>query len=296
MPNVRMREESNEYLEVCFFTPSSYEKSGGAWPIRLGRNIAKPHYHIGPRTSPYYYLIFVQNGSGTLHQNHGTYPLQPGDVFCLFPQVQHEYYTSPDDPLQKSFIAFDGRQALRLLERIGLTPHRPHAPGLFSQEVSGILEEFFELAESPDGRNTDLGRLVLFHRIFERLSAVAAGGKGGDCRNVTWLQKGREYMEIHYAEGITVETVSEHVGVERTYFTKQFRKTFGTTPILFIQELRMKEARQLLEQTSYTMAEIAESVGYSDLFSFSKAFKKHQGVPPARYRLQAGNTARHLLK
>ncbi|MNB72012.1 HTH-type transcriptional activator Btr [compost metagenome] len=293
MMNAFMREDPAEYLEVCFFTPSCYEKSGGAWPIRLGRNIAKPHYHIGPRTSPYYYLIFVLKGSGILRQNHETYNLQPNDVFCLFPQVQHEYYTNPDDLLHKAFIAFDGKHALRLLERIGLTPHHSHSAGLLSPELMEVLEEFFRLAESREGRNTDLGRLAMFHLIFDRLGILANGRNGVDSRKVTWLQKGREYMEIHYAEGITVEKAAEHAGVERTYFTKQFRKAYGITPILFIQELKMKEARQLLEQTSYTLAEIADSVGYPDLFSFSKAFKRHTGIPPARYRLQMGHTVRH---
>ncbi|MNI75295.1 HTH-type transcriptional activator Btr [compost metagenome] len=94
-------------------------------------------------------------------------------------------------------------------------------------------------------------------------------------------------MEIHYAEGITVEKVSAHVGVDRNHFTKQFRKAYGMTPIQFIQELKMKEARLLLEQTDYTLAEIAQSVGYPDLFSFSKAFKKRLGTAPAHYRLKA---------
>lgn len=57
-----MREDHHEYLEIYFFTPSEFEKSGAAWPIRLGHNIAKPNYHIGPRTSPYYYLLFVLEG------------------------------------------------------------------------------------------------------------------------------------------------------------------------------------------------------------------------------------------
>ncbi|WP_084654093.1 helix-turn-helix domain-containing protein [Paenibacillus zanthoxyli] len=40
----------------------------------------------------------------------------------------------------------------------------------------------------------------------------------------------------------------------------------------------------MLEQTSYTLAEIAHSVGYPDIFSFSKAFKKRLGVAPTQYR------------
>ncbi|WP_338554790.1 helix-turn-helix transcriptional regulator [Paenibacillus sp. KS-LC4] len=72
----------------------------------------------------------------------------------------------------------------------------------------------------------------------------------------------------------------------RTHFTKQFSKAYGTTPVQYIQRLKMGEATRLLAQTSYTLSEIASSIGFPDLFSFSKAFKKIRGVSPKQYRSQ----------
>jgi AraC-like DNA-binding protein len=281
-----MREDHHEYLEIYYFTPTEYEKAGAAWPIRLGHNVAKPNYHIGPRTSPYYYLLFVLEGQGTFTQGDQTFPLREHDMFCLFPQVTHEYATLETDPLRKVFFAFDGkgRQPLQLLERIGLTPHTPHAAGAVTPEAIRLMWEFIELVSGPENRNTDLARLIMFHRIFDTLAEHVSAASAPDHRSVSWLQKGKEYMEIHFAEGISVERVSEHVGIDRTHFTKQFRKAFGATPIQYLQQLKINEAKLLLEQTSYTLTEIAHSVGYPDLFSFSKAFKKITGISPYHYR------------
>ncbi|WP_374992061.1 helix-turn-helix domain-containing protein [Paenibacillus sp. LHD-38] len=58
------------------------------------------------------------------------------------------------------------------------------------------------------------------------------------------------------------------------------------SPMKFVQQLRMNEAALLMKQTDYKLAEIAQSVGYPDLFSFSKAFKKQLGVSPNTYRKQ----------
>ncbi|ALS24026.1 MULTISPECIES: helix-turn-helix transcriptional regulator [Paenibacillus] len=279
-----MREDHHEYLEIYFFTPSEFEKSGAAWPIRLGHNIAKPNYHIGPRTSPYYYLLFVLEGQGTFIQNHQTFRLKKNDMFCLFPQVIHEYYTDPDAPLRKIFFAFDGKQALHLLDRIGLRPHTPHAADALTPQSIQLMWEFYRLVSSHE--HTDLARLRMFYSIFEELSGANIQPSAQDNRTVSWLQKGKEYLEIHYVEGITVERAAEFVGVDRTHYTKQFRKAYGVTPIQYIQQLRMKEAKQLIEQTNYTMTEIAQSVGYPDLFTFSKAFKKMVGVSPKEYRIK----------
>ncbi|MBP1961573.1 helix-turn-helix transcriptional regulator [Paenibacillus aceris] len=281
-----MREDHHEYLEITYFTPSEFEKAGNVWPIRIGHNIAKSNYHIGPRTTPYYYLIFVLEGQGTFIQNNQTFLLGKGDMFCLFPQVTHEYWTIATDPLHKIFVAFDGKQSLHLLERIGLSPYSPHLSGTATERAISFMWDFIGAVGEGERQASDLTRLHHLYRVFDSLSGIHKPAATPHKRALTWLQMGLAYMQIHYAEGISVERVSEHVGVERTHFTKQFSKTYGVTPMQYLQSLKMNEAKLLLEQTAYTLSEIASSVGYPDLFSFSKAFKKQIGVPPTLYREQ----------
>jgi AraC-like DNA-binding protein len=281
-----MREDHHEFLEICMFTPSEYEKSGAAWPIRMGHNIAKPNYHMGPKASPYFYLICITDGQGTFVQRGRTFPLRKNDMFGLFPQVTHEYFTEQDKPLRQIFVAFDGKHALQLMEKIGLSPETPYIPGILNPAIIRLMWDFLELVRNPADTYTDLARLGKFHQVFDKLSQSNLAAARNESPPVSWVQQGMEYIEIHYAEGISVERVSEFVGIERTRFTKQFRKTYGATPMQVIQNLKMKEAKLLLEQTTYKLSEIAHSVGYPDLFSFSKAFKKNVGMPPNRYRMQ----------
>ncbi|WKL02877.1 AraC family transcriptional regulator [Paenibacillus amylolyticus] len=123
-----------------------------------------------------------------------------------------------------------------------------------------------------------------FLNLFDRIARSPAT-KGLQPDSATpWLQKGKEYMDIHFAGGISVEGVSTHAGVDRTHFAKQFRKAYGLSPVQYIQQLKMNQAKRLLVQTPLSLTEVAHSVGYPDLFSFSKAFKKQVGLPPNRYR------------
>ncbi|MGF7034697.1 AraC-like DNA-binding protein [Paenibacillus mucilaginosus] len=286
-----LREDHHEFLEIYHFTPSEFEKSGPAWPIRIGYNEAKANYHIGPRTTPYHYLLVILDGRGTFHQAGQTYSLRPGDLFCLFPQVTHEYYTAADEPLRKIFFAFDGPGARSLLARLGLREDQPHAAGAAVKEAVKLLWTFLDRSSRGAGqtgeRMTDLARLHYLHGVFDLLSAPTAGTRQSGLRGESaWLQRGKEYLEMHYADGITVERAADYVGVERTHFSKRFRHTYGLPPVQYLQELKMREARHLLEHTGYTLSEIAHSVGYPDLFSFSKAFKKWTGQPPKTYRME----------
>ncbi|GAB6926262.1 AraC family transcriptional regulator [Paenibacillus sp. JCM 10914] len=276
-----MREDAHEWLHIHYFTPTTFEKAGPIWPIRLGANVAKPHYHIGPRISPYYYLLCILDGEGTFRQSGGEYPLRKHDIFCLFPQVTHEYYTNPEKPLRKAFIAFDGKHALSSLNRIGLTPEKPHAASRVNQETLDIMQSYF------NHDTTDYTRVSHLYQLFHQLSLTVPDRKTQHTSTPpSWLEKGRDYLEIHYADQITIERVAHHVGIERTHFSKQFQREYGCSPIHYLQRLRMTEAELLLQGTDYKMSEIAHSVGYSDLPTFSKAFKKHYGLSPHHYRQQ----------
>lgn len=283
-----MQEEPLEFAERYFFTPTAFEKAGAVWPIRLGRNVAKPHYHIGPRTTTYYSLHFVLEGSGTYVQDGKSYALRRNDLFCLFPNRSHEYFAADDDPLQMAWIAFDGKKALSILERLGIVPAVPFLRDAIRPEVRQLLDVFFARIRAKGRDVSDLAKLSAFFNVFEALpNRGAEREKGTGKSSGSWLQKGVDYLEMHYAEGITIEQAASFVGVDSAYFSRKFNAAYGTSPIKYLQNVKMKAARNMLAETSYSLTEIALSVGYPDLFSFSKAFKKHFAVSPSEFRRAA---------
>ncbi|RIX59602.1 AraC family transcriptional regulator [Paenibacillus nanensis] len=279
-----MREDHHELLEIHYFTPSAFEKTGPAWPIRLGATMAKPNYHMGPVSSPYYYLILVLEGEGTFLQGGRAFPLKPGDLYGLFPKVTHEYYTVPEAPLRKVFLTLDGKHAHSLMEKAGLSPHCPHQEGGATEEAVEAMKQFFDLMTEGERPHADLSRLSCMYRLFDALSASGKAHPAPAVRTAAWLEKGKDYLDIHYADGITVEGTARYVGVDRAHFTKEFHKKYGMSPMNYLQQLRMNEAIALLKDTDYKLAEIAHSVGFIDLPTFSKAFRKYTGLAPSRFR------------
>ncbi|MDF2723596.1 MAG: AraC family transcriptional regulator [Paenibacillus sp.] len=281
-----MLDEPIEYAERYFFTPTAIEMSSAIWPIRLGQTIAKPNYHVGPRTTSYYSLHFVLDGTGTFIQDNKLYPLRPNDLFCLFPHRPHEYFTSSQQPLKMAWIAFHGKKAVPILERVGIHAGSPHLAGSIRPEIRELLDRFFLLIRSHGEQASDLAKMSVLFGVFEALANMDGGSRERTAghANEDWLKKGADYMEIHYAEGISVEKVASFVGVDRAYFSRKFHAVYGISPIVYLQNLKMKAARDMLEQTEESLTQIALSVGYPDLFSFSKAFKKNFAVSPSEFR------------
>lgn len=83
----------------------------------------------------------------------------------------------------------------------------------------------------------------------------------------------------------TVATLADRTGVSRSTLAKRFHDLVGEPPLTYLTRLRMTLAADLLiEQQAATIADIARTVGYSDAFGFSAAFKRIRGVNPSEYR------------
>ena len=98
------------------------------------------------------------------------------------------------------------------------------------------------------------------------------------------LRTVREYILQHLDEAVTTGDLSRAAGMNRTYFCKRFQEEAGMTVNHYITDVKMNEARRLLEITKKTSAEIAGILGYSSQSYFQNAFKKFTGRTPGEYR------------
>ncbi|MEK3888190.1 helix-turn-helix transcriptional regulator [Bacillus sp. FSL K6-3431] len=277
-----MKEFSHEHAEHWFHNPTPIEKAGGLWPIRAGQNKAKSNYRMGPRIITYYSLHFILAGEGSFSQNETIKEIQQGDIFCLLPNQTHQYSSNPDHPLRMFWLAFDGRQANPLLKRIGITNYSTHVKGILSEEITGILSELATHFKKDD-EDDDLFGLSIMYKLFHSLSVQSKQKDLTPTPPRNWLQKSQEYMNMHFAENVSVKDVAKYVGIHRSYFTDSFVNEVGVTPGKYLLSLKMNRALELISEKAHTITEIALSLGYSDLYSFSRAFKNYYDVSPNQY-------------
>lgn len=98
------------------------------------------------------------------------------------------------------------------------------------------------------------------------------------------IRTAKQYINDNYNTGISLESVSSHIGFNPAYFSSLFKKETGKNFMEYVMELRIQHAKQYLIQTEYTIDDIAREVGYTDLKYFSKLFKKLTGLSPSEFR------------
>ncbi|MGO4545150.1 AraC family transcriptional regulator [Paenibacillus sp. 2TAB23] len=279
-----MIEFTHEYAEHFYHTPNALEKHSGAIPIRIGYNEAKPNYHIGPRFIAYYSLHFVHAGQVTLRIDQEEIVLKQGGLFALFPNSIHEYYITPcEKPALRMFwIAAEGKQMPSITSRLGLTLKHPYIENFFNQDLE---QSFFQFAHEWKHlvKQDDLSLTQAFYSLLNQIVRLSKPIKASS-QTDDWLTTSLDYIHLYYKEGITITDIADHVGIHRSHFSNVFHQKVGIRPHRYLTNLIMQEALRIVNTTLLPISHIALSLGYSDIYSFTHAFKSYHGQPPSSYR------------
>lgn len=96
--------------------------------------------------------------------------------------------------------------------------------------------------------------------------------------------KVQEWLQKHYQRDIRIRDLATLFGLNPRSLNRRFRQAAGKTPVEYLQEVRINQARQLLKHSNLSIAEIAFSVGYQDVSYFTGLFRRMHDVTPNAYR------------
>jgi transcriptional regulator GlxA family with amidase domain len=96
--------------------------------------------------------------------------------------------------------------------------------------------------------------------------------------------KPQEWVHMRDGRGVSLATMATAAGVERRTLLRRFASATGMTPIEYCRTVRIARARELLEGGELPQKAIAASLGYKDVATFSRVFRKATGVAPGAYR------------
>jgi AraC-like DNA-binding protein len=259
-----------------------------------GNGVAPPHRHRE--------IEIVQGKQGRTHVGLGgqIYVLGPGDILLIASGMPHFYLRSPGSV--RSFFMFDSLifDTKRLdisnadLNRdiAALVPFSMMWDDKTTQIVNDQLADLFQATHSGVNNIGILGRLYLLlnnlltllpkQPLTDDLLANYAEIRSKDV--VEKLNQIYDYIAVNYAEPITLTDAATVVGFNPQYFSRFFKTNTGTNFSAFLCQYRLTQASYLLIEDNYSMTEVAERCGFSNVKTFHHSFKLHMGTSPLNYR------------
>ena len=98
------------------------------------------------------------------------------------------------------------------------------------------------------------------------------------------IERMHNYAEAHYKEDISLQTISFEFNANAAYLGRIFKEATGQSFSSYLNQVRIKKAKMLLNETGCTVHEIAERIGYNSTNYFVNVFKKYTGCFPSQYR------------
>ena len=122
---------------------------------------------------------------------------------------------------------------------------------------------------------------AIFNNILCQIERESAEELRSDTKDK--ILEAAEYIRAHFTDReLNIDDMAKMYGMSDTYFRKLFMERFGTTPLKYINSLRLEYARELLESRYYTVGEVSDMCGFNNINYFSTFIKKELGISPKK--------------
>lgn len=250
---------------------------GAALPLQLpmaGISYCDDTYRIQRPSYDHYVIEYTLEGSGTLEVNDQVYHLLPGDVYILYNGPGHKYYC-PKDTWTKIWFVADGPLAQALFGTYLAT--RPDV--IRSNDISRYMHSIIDLARDKTISYEEIcaQASLLLHRILLQLSGSTAP------QTPSLPEQVKRYIDDHLDKPLSLDALCETFHYSKNHIIALFRDKYQMTPYVYYERQKMFMAREILANTSVTIAQLSERMAFETPQYFSKCFKKHFGVTPSQW-------------
>lgn len=246
----------------------------------------EPHYGVY-RTS----FCFIASGSKEILLAQERYVYTPSDYLIAsmnLPVVGQIINASPDEPYLSFRLDFKPDQILEVLNESGIKPvaKENSKRALFVGQMDGdLLDSVLRLARLLD-RPQDIPFLSpmvireILYRLLQgpygsRLAQIALEGS-----STYHIREAIEHIVRHYADPLRVDELAELANMSVSSFHRHFKEVTAMSPLQYLKEMRLQEARRLLLSESAGAADVAFRVGYESPSQFSREYARMFGAPP----------------
>jgi AraC-like DNA-binding protein len=231
-----------------------------------------------------YALVYISQGRGFFESKRKTKTVvEAGSAMLLFPGSWHRYRPDDDTGWDEHWLGFDGDIVSRWVKHrffsqaapIFKTSQDDRWLVLFSDLIAFIKLNPAALQQVMAGFTAQmLGLLYAGHQV----------GTSGGVHALSIIQKAIARMRYDTTNNLDAKDLAEELNIGYSSFRHSFQQHTGCSPHKYLMELRLARARNLLEETSLNVKEVAQHAGFEDQHYFCRFFKEKTGRTPSQWR------------
>jgi AraC-like DNA-binding protein len=233
-------------------------------------------------------LIYITKGNGIIcFDNCHSVEISEGKILLIYPQQAYDYYHKTKE-WKEYYIRFEADKYYSQLIKDKFCENNIVIDFGYNEEIITLFNRAMEVVGV--GLNTYQAYLsgLLFH-VLGLIIAVSSDYTQKDI-NFQKIQQAKIIMNESIFENISIPEIAYRLNISYSLFRQLFKKYAAVSPAKYFNMLKLKKAKQLLVETSFSVKEIAFMLSNENPDNFYTIFKKNTGETPSKYRLKARNT------
>ncbi len=241
-------------------------------------------YHVHKNETE---LTYIASGEGTYIINTDSYQLKAGDLVIIEKGAIHSLISSDSAPLNTWTCAISDYALCDLPEEGFMLPMNL-IPHMEAGDRSELIRSLFEEMEKAQTAEKDFSDSVLdalavsiatvFYELFR------ANPKTDHQKTVSFCRDILIYINENYSSRITLKQLADLFHMSSDHISHEFTKVYGISPINYVIERRISEAKWMLINTDNSLTSIARKVGYDNAAHFCNLFIKREKKTPQEFR------------
>lgn len=230
-----------------------------------------------------YQLIYIASGKVHFYFDGQKQVVPKGNMVLFRPGEPQIYYQQATDKPEIYWVHFTGSDVEQILDyyqipkdqNVFYAGTKPDYQWLYNQMIKELQ---LRRVNFEDAMTLNLQHIFLtINRYLREKDKIGT-------EMLAIIDHATHYFYENYNQNIVIEDYAKEHNVTSHWFTQSFKKITKSTPMQYIISLRITSAMNMLDNTDYSMARIAEAVGYDNPLYFSRIFKKHTGMSPSDYK------------
>lgn len=250
--------------------------------------------HVSYHVHDYISLIYILSGSCTYKINNELYPVKKGDIVLCNPGIFHGKILNAGETIDEFHTGFTDICIKNLSKNhlIADTACPVISPLKYEQDFFKCCSEML-LEQKKNEPGCELLLKSLFMKLIVILLKETYYNENMEEQNafnfetydkINIVNTIVTFINENYMKEVSLDKISRNMYLSAVYISKIFKEETGEPPINYLIRIRLSKARDLLEESTLTIKEVAKQVGYDDAYHFSKLFKKYYGYPPSKLK------------
>lgn len=266
--------------EVYFSSPSQTAKKLYYYPISAGHFFCVKDYHLIRNNYNSLLITHIIDGTFTYVKDGKHITAKAGDTVILDCYKPHEYYTN--DSFESIWVHISGANSAEIFSEIEKTQGNL----VKCRDSHHVKKLLFRIYDSISGVSPPLEinmSLDIYKIFIELLYPQNIQGKF-EISYEDSIQETKQYILDNLSTNFTVKRLSDRLHMSASHFSRVFKQQTGFSPYDYVLISRLNRAKDLLQKTDMTVAEIAYDTGFNSESNFICFFTDNEGISPGKFR------------